>query len=227
MSASAPGRHSISPRPQPEMGQRKEVLRVLFDAGGKVVESLQLPMYGRAEAVVRRAARQDIEKAARQGVPRHQVWTTGRAAGIRQIETSPPPRWAGPIDLMQIHDLVDWRTHLPAPCAAGRSKKRIRYVGLTHYTVPALDELAAIAFSPPSSIDFLQFAYSIQRARSRKTRLCRSRPNAAWPSSSTGRSTAARFPAACAARRYPHGRPSSSAPAGASSFSSTSWPTPR
>ena len=68
---------------------------------------------------------------------------------------------------MQIHNLVDWRTHLRT-LRAWKDEKRIRYIGLTHYTVPALDELAAIVRT--ERIDALQFAYSID-VRAAETRL--------------------------------------------------------
>jgi aryl-alcohol dehydrogenase-like predicted oxidoreductase len=62
------------------------------------------------------------------------------------------------MDLMQVHNLVDWRTHLKT-LRAWKEQKKVRYVGLTHYTVPSLDELANIIRSEP--VDFLQFGYSI------------------------------------------------------------------
>ena len=68
---------------------------------------------------------------------------------------------------MQIHNLVDWRTHLRT-LRAWKAEKKIRYIGLTHYTVPALDELAAIIRTEP--VDFLQFAYSIN-VRAAESRL--------------------------------------------------------
>jgi diketogulonate reductase-like aldo/keto reductase len=145
-----------------EMAQRKEVLRVLFDAGGTVVDSS--PMYGRAEAVV--GALLDDMKAQDKAFRATKVWTTGEAAGIRQM-TESAVKMRGPIDLMQIHNLVDWRTHLRT-LRDWKEQKRIRYVGLTHYTVPALDELAAIIAT--ERIDFLQFAYSIN-VRAAETRL--------------------------------------------------------
>ncbi len=141
------------PQTPTEMEQRKDVLRVLFDAGGKVIDSS--PMYGRAEAVV--GALLDDMKAHDKAFLATKVWTTGEAAGIRQM-TESGAKMRGPVDLMQIHNLVDWRTHLKT-LHVWKDQKRIRYIGLTHYTVPALDELAAIITT--ERIDFLQFAYSI------------------------------------------------------------------
>ena len=122
------------------------------------------PMYGRAEAVV--GALLDDMKAHDKAFRATKVWTTGEAAGIRQM-TESAAKMRGPIDLMQIHNLVDWRTHLRT-LRGWKDQKRIRYIGLTHYTVPALDELAAIIAT--ERVDFLQFAYSIN-VRAAETRL--------------------------------------------------------
>ena len=70
------------------------------------------------------------------------------------------------IDLMQIHNLVDWRTHL-RPCAPGRSK-RDSAISASPTTRSALDELAAVIRAEP--IDFVQLAYSID-VRAAETRL--------------------------------------------------------
>jgi diketogulonate reductase-like aldo/keto reductase len=63
------------------------------------------------------------------------------------------------IDLMQIHNLVDWRTHL-ASLRHMKDEGRIRYIGITHYTTGALPELARILAGEPD-IDFVQFGYSL------------------------------------------------------------------
>src|SRR5437660_2904012 len=63
------------------------------------------------------------------------------------------------IDLMQIHNLVDWRTHL-ATLRRMKGEGRIRYIGITHYTTGALPELARLLVSEPD-IDFVQLGYSL------------------------------------------------------------------
>jgi diketogulonate reductase-like aldo/keto reductase len=63
------------------------------------------------------------------------------------------------IDLMQIHNLVDWRTHL-ASLRRMKEEGHIRYIGITHYTTGALPELARILASEPG-IDFVQLGYSL------------------------------------------------------------------
>jgi diketogulonate reductase-like aldo/keto reductase len=145
------------------LDQRKEVLRILFETGGKVIDSS--PMYGRAEAVVGSLL---AEMNARgQAFLATRVWTTGQSAGVQQMESSLAKLQAPSIDLMQVHNLIDWRAHLRT-LRAWKEQKKVRYIGLTHYTVPALDELAAIIRA--ERVDFLQFAYSIN-VREAETRL--------------------------------------------------------
>ena len=142
---------------------RAEVLRVLFEAGGSVIDTS--PMYGRAEGVVGDllAASGSRDRA----FIATKVWTRGRDAGIRQMEESARLLGAPVIDLMQVHNLVDWRTHLKT-LRAWKDKGRIRYIGITHYTSSALDDLGAVIEREP--LDFVQFAYSI-RARQAERRL--------------------------------------------------------
>jgi diketogulonate reductase-like aldo/keto reductase len=136
------------------LDQRKEVLRILFEAGGRVVDSS--PMYGRAEEVVGTLL---AEMGARdKAFLATKVWTSGEAAGSKQMQASAAKLRAPTIDLMQIHNLVDWRTHLRT-LRAWKEQKKFRYIGITHYTDPALDELAAIIRAEP--IAFVQFGYSI------------------------------------------------------------------
>ena len=137
-----------------EMDQRKQVLRVLFEAGGSVIDSS--PMYGRAEAVTGTLlAELDAREKAFLAT---KVWTSGERAGIQQMEQSAARMQAKVIDLMQIHNLVDWRTHLKT-LRAWKEKGTFRYIGITHYTVPALDDLARIIRA--EKLDFVQLGYSI------------------------------------------------------------------
>jgi diketogulonate reductase-like aldo/keto reductase len=115
------------------------------------------PMYGRAEAVTGDLL---AEIAVR---PRAflatKVWTTGREPGIAQMQRSARLLRSEMIDLMQIHNLVDWRTQL-ASLRRMKGEGRIRYIGITHYTTSALPELARILIGEPG-IDFVQLGYSL------------------------------------------------------------------
>ena len=84
------------------------VVGALLDAGGRVLDSS--PMYGRAEATTGEVLAAGGRRA--EAFLATKVWTQGRAAGVRQMETSMRLLRADRIDLMQIHNLLDWRTHL-------------------------------------------------------------------------------------------------------------------
>lgn len=62
------------------------------------------------------------------------------------------------VDLMQVHNLLDWRTHLDT-LRGWKADGKIRYVGVTHYTSRALDEVADLIET--EDLDFVQIAYSI------------------------------------------------------------------
>ncbi|MBL8662117.1 MAG: aldo/keto reductase [Candidatus Odyssella sp.] len=146
------------------------VLERLFAAGGTIVDSS--PMYGRAEA----RAGQALAALGRQrdAFVMTKVWTSGRDAGIRQMRDSLAHFGAERIALMQIHNLVDWRTHLPV-LREWKAAGRFRYIGITHYTTGAFAELEAVLRREP--MDFLQIPYSIaeREAEARLLPLCRER----------------------------------------------------
>jgi aryl-alcohol dehydrogenase-like predicted oxidoreductase len=137
-----------------ELAQRREVLEILFAAGGKVIDSS--PMYGRAEAITGQLLR--AMGAREKAFVATKVWTTGEAAGIAQMTASSEKMAAPIIDLMQIHNLVDWRTHLKT-LRAWKEQGRVRYIGITHYTTSAFGELEAILKAEP--MDFVQLPYSL------------------------------------------------------------------
>jgi diketogulonate reductase-like aldo/keto reductase len=133
----------------------REVVQLLLDAGGRMIDSS--PMYGRAEA-----ATGDLlaELAARRrAFLATKVWTTGRERGIEQMRRSAQLLRSDVIDLMQIHNLIDWRTHLTS-LRRMKEEGHIRYIGITHYTTRALPELARILTREPG-IDFVQLGYSL------------------------------------------------------------------
>jgi diketogulonate reductase-like aldo/keto reductase len=132
-----------------------EVLRSLFDSGGRMIDSS--PMYGRAEAVTGDLLADT--NARPRAFLATKVWTTGRESGISQMQRSAQLLRTKVVDLIQIHNLVDWRTHL-ATLRRMKEEGRVRYIGITHYTTGALPELARILNSEPG-IDFVQLGYSL------------------------------------------------------------------
>jgi diketogulonate reductase-like aldo/keto reductase len=141
----------------PEREPLIHVLHNMMKYEGKVIDSS--PMYGRSEKVIG-----DLttgEKIADHFFYATKVWTRGRSEGIEQMETSMARMGRKKIDLMQIHNLVDWQTHLKT-LRDWKEKGKIRYIGITHYTDTAHPQLEQIIKSEKP--DFVQFNYS---ARSR------------------------------------------------------------
>lgn len=133
----------------------REVLRLMLDAGGEMIDTS--PMYGRAEAVSGDLVA-EMELRPRVFLAT-KVWTSGREAGVAQMQRSAGLLKTPIIDLIQIHNLLDWRTHL-ATLRAMKAEGKIRYIGITHYTTGSLPELARIISAEPG-IDFVQCAYSL------------------------------------------------------------------
>jgi diketogulonate reductase-like aldo/keto reductase len=140
----------------------KNVLREFVRLGGSVIDSS--PMYGKSESVTG-------DLAAELGVQKQiflatKVWISGREAGIRQMEESFTRLRTQRMDLMQVHNLVDYRTHL-ATLRAWREQGKVRYIGVTHYTESAYDDLARVLAT--EDLDFVQLNYSVaERAAERR-----------------------------------------------------------
>jgi diketogulonate reductase-like aldo/keto reductase len=148
-----------------EVQQARETLQRFVEQGGKVVDSS--PMYGSSETVTG-------DLAAALGVHDRlfvatKVWTSGRSAGIRQMEESMAKLRAQRLDLMQVHNLVDAGAHL-ATLRDWKKAGRIRYLGVTHYTESAYRELEP--YIARGDLDFVQLNYSLGE-RAAETRLLR------------------------------------------------------
>jgi len=137
-----------------EISNAREIVELLLGEGGSVIDTS--PMYNRSEAVIG-----DIIET---GVPREpmfiatKVWTDGRDAGVEQMQRSADLMNTKVIDLMQVHNLRDTRTHMKT-IHEWQEQGRIRYNGLTHYRASALGALeAAIKEYRPQ---FVQINYSL------------------------------------------------------------------
>lgn len=132
----------------------KEVLRLLVEKGGMVVDSS--PMYGSSESVVGDLATElNITKKLFMAT---KVWTSGKQSGIGQMNRSMDRMQKRPMDLMQIHNLQDWKTHMKT-LQAWKEEGKVRYIGITHYVESAYGRLEQIMKTYP--IDFVQMNYSI------------------------------------------------------------------
>ena len=138
-----------------------EVMKTFLGAGGRLIDSS--PMYGRAEQttgeVLKAIGEADTPFRATK------VWTRGKQAGIEQMARSRERMGGKPIDLMQVHNLLDVDTHL-AVLREMKQAKQIRYLGVTHYSqgeFGAIEKLMRTA-----ALDFIQIPYNIMRREAEK-----------------------------------------------------------
>jgi diketogulonate reductase-like aldo/keto reductase len=131
-----------------------KVLEMFYAAGARLIDSS--PMYGNAENVTGDLVQQLGKQSSTFYATK--VWTSGRDKGLAQIEHSLRAMKTPRLDLLQIHNLVDWRTHV-ATLRQLKSDGRIRYAGVTHYTVGAHSEIETVLRA--ERFDFAQFNYSI------------------------------------------------------------------
>lgn len=96
------------------------------------------PMYGEAEGVLAGTleGRRDTALVATK------VWTTSVADGQRQVQKA-LHLFGGRVDLYQIHNLVNWRGHLPE-LERIRDTGAISAIGATHYSPSAFRELTDV-----------------------------------------------------------------------------------
>jgi diketogulonate reductase-like aldo/keto reductase len=131
-----------------------DVLARFAELGGALVDSS--PMYGNSESVLGDLAAQHVLR--ERLFLATKIWTRGRNEGIAQMEESLRRLRAPRIELMQVHNLVDWKQHLPL-LRAWKAEGRIRYLGITHYTASAYGEVEAVLRT--EKLDFLQINYSL------------------------------------------------------------------
>lgn len=137
-----------------ERAPLREVLRIFFDRGGTLIDSS--PMYSEAEEVAGDLVAELGEHSRLFAATK--VWTYGREAGIEQMERSMRRMRVEKMDLMQIHNLRDWRVHLPT-LRQWKEEGRIRYLGITTSNPGQYEEFAQVMAG--ETLDFVQLNYDI------------------------------------------------------------------
>jgi aryl-alcohol dehydrogenase-like predicted oxidoreductase len=143
-----------------------DVTERFFERGGRVIDSS--PMYGRSESVTGDLVANLALNGHTHPKPflATKVWARGSERGKSEMERSMRRMRAGTIDLMQIHNLLDYKTHLPI-LREWKEQGRIRYIGITHYAHSAFDEMERLLRT--EALDFVQLPYSLlDRAAERR-----------------------------------------------------------
>jgi aryl-alcohol dehydrogenase-like predicted oxidoreductase len=135
-----------------ERAPLEQVLAAFFAAGGRLIDTS--PMYSTAERVLGELLRPEMQRAAFLAT---KVWTRGESAGVQQMTQSGQLLRREHLDLIQVHNLLDLETQLKT-LSAWKETGRVRYIGITHYTVSAHADLAKAL--ERHRLDFVQFNYS-------------------------------------------------------------------
>jgi aryl-alcohol dehydrogenase-like predicted oxidoreductase len=130
-----------------------EVLETFLAAGGRLIDSS--PMYGSSEAVVGDLL---AELHVKQRFLATKIWTRGKVEGEAQLEESMRRLRARPLDLVQVHNILDVGAHL-GTLRARKAAGAIRYVGITHYLPSAFADLEGLLRR--EALDFVQLPYSV------------------------------------------------------------------
>jgi diketogulonate reductase-like aldo/keto reductase len=134
--------------------QRVRVLQEFFERGGAVIDSS--PMYGTSEEVIGHCV-------AELGTPENlfaasKVWTPLQMLGPGQMEDSRGYWGIERFDLMQVHNLLNWDSHLET-LREDKAAGKIRYIGVTTSHGSRHEELEQIMATQP--LDAVQFTYNI------------------------------------------------------------------
>ena len=132
----------------------QQVTQTFFDMGAGMIDSS--PMYGASQEVIGKLLPQIADSAGLFAATK--VWIKGKDQGIEQMEKS-RQQWGIPrFDLMQIHNLIDWETHLET-LKQMKDNGKIRYIGITTSHGRDHNELTNIL--KKHDFDFVQLSYNI------------------------------------------------------------------
>lgn len=131
-----------------------DVMREFFAAGGRLIDSS--PMYGSSQDVIGYGLERLGKPAALFAADK--VWTSPGARGPAQIEQSRRKWNIARFDLLQVHNLLAWREHLPSLLEM-KAAGHVRYVGITTSEGRRHGEFEQIMQAQP--LDFVQLTYNV------------------------------------------------------------------
>ena len=132
---------------------RRQIIDKCLEKGVTFVDTS--PMYGRAEQVLG----ETMEGRVGEFMLATKVWCSGAETGRSQIERSFELLKTDYIHLFQIHNLVDWQTHLPY-LEQLKSEGRIGSIGITYGYPDMFPEMMEIMKT--RRVDAIQISYNIQ-----------------------------------------------------------------
>ncbi|RSM91591.1 aldo/keto reductase [Kibdelosporangium aridum] len=146
--------------PSTARGNLREVLRLFWDAGGRVIDTS--PLYGLAEANLGEFAK--ALGINRRMFATNKVWTTGRylnddSLAVAQRNRSLEVLGRDRLDVVQVHNVVAPEMHMPI-LRRWKADGKIRMLGITHHDpmyYPIIEH-----WIRTGDLDFVQIHYSIQ-----------------------------------------------------------------
>lgn len=139
-----------------QQAQLTQVLQSFGQNGGNFIDTS--PMYSEAESVLGKL----LPKAKSPNGPpwflATKVWIDGKLAGVEQMESSASKMGTSKLDLIQIHNLRDWKLHLET-LKAMKSTGKVRYIGATTWGGRDHSELEIVMKT--KSLDFIQVSYNV------------------------------------------------------------------
>jgi diketogulonate reductase-like aldo/keto reductase len=146
----------------PEYQALRQVLKRFVEGGATLIDTA--PTYGNAEDILGSLFRESGLRS-RTFIATKLSGVSGKEAGLKQFRSTLERLGADKVELLQVHNLRDWKTQLEVARQL-KSEGKVKYVGLTHYVERAQDELAdAVQESKP---DFLQINYSVTQRGAEK-----------------------------------------------------------
>ena len=135
-----------------DLAVRRHIIDECLAHGVTLIDSS--PMYGKSEAVIgvtTQSRREEFVLATK-------VWTRGKADGEAQIARSFELMKTSYIDVLQVHNLLDWRLQLPT-VERLKGEGKVGLVGLTHNSASAYPEMMDIMRT--GRVDCVQIPYNV------------------------------------------------------------------
>ncbi len=132
----------------------RAVLNAFITRGGTLIDTA--PSYGSAEVVLGDLLQESKQHSA--CFLASKLSSVGRAAGLAQFQSSLQRLRIERLDLLQVHNLRDWRVQLDVAREL-KLEGKVRYVGVTHYLDSAHEDIGEIIRAEKP--DFLQINYSV------------------------------------------------------------------
>lgn len=139
-----------------ERSALEEVLKLLVNHGGTVVDTSPSPRYGRAETVLGELCTKlnltdELFFATK-------VFSEGEQAGIDEMHTSIERLHTPVVDLMQVHSMRDWEVHLPS-IRMLKEEGKVRYIGITIHLDTGHELMMKLMRE--ENLDFIQVNYNL------------------------------------------------------------------